>query len=749
LVAVGRVTAIEAGPLMPDGDLQRRLLDPDLMGDRQLRADRLLAAEGAGYLVHDLPVRADGRLATIESRPWRVDPIPVVLDAPTFGWLAAAVGARMEALERVLADLYGARDLVRQRVVPPELLTSTPRYRINAVGTRPSRWLVTYAVDVVCDAGGVWWVVQDLTDAPPGIGYALLDRSVQARVVPEVLGHADVASLARFPALLRRGLAAATAVASPRIVLFSGGLDHSSYVDHSYLAVQLGINLVEGADLVVRQQRVWLRTLDGLEPVDVLYRRLEDPLLDPLAVGAEGSVGVPGLLQAAASGGIVLANAYGAGVLEAADLRPYVNAAIDHVAAPGVVLPQLGDPTRALARLPLAAGSVAPGVSSAGVVVRLFAVHDGVRAHVLPGGTGRVLAGGDHPAHPTACTAKDVWVLNQPTPPVIGPLLPQVDFGRSVPTRAADALYWTNRAAERAEAMARTMRIVTGRMETDHGLLALDGGAWATRMRQVLAAVRRQRTIEPFSNPTFDTLREDLATVGDSVAREIGALLTEATTVREFMSVTTGRVLAHLAVLRTTLQEHLTVVDDLDAVLADFAALAGLWQESTVRGPAWRIGDTGRRLERCLVVLDLIDGVCRDWLPVDAVSPEVEATAVEVLLAANDSLVAYRRRHRSDVERELALTLLVRDTSNPRSLASSIERLEQHALDGEWAVGGDFADEANAALELPTAEMVPALRSLIAAAGQRLVNRWFSTPVNPIAMHPRGHPASHRPGRSA
>ena len=733
--------------LDPPHDLQRRLLDPALLGDRQARADRLLAAEGAGHLVHDLPVRADGRLATVESRPWRVDPIPVVLSTAMFRWLSLAIAERMQALEHVLADLYGQRTLVSERVVPAEALAATPRYRINAVGSEPRRWLTTYAVDLAVGADGTWWVVDDLTDAPPGVGYALLDRSVISRVLPEVMQVAPVASLARFPATLRRGLAATSLTESPRIVLFSGGLDHPSYVDHSFLAVQLGINLVEGADLVVRQRRVWLRTLDGLEPVDVLYRRLEDPYLDPLAVASRGSIGVPGLLQAERADGVSLANAHGAGVLEAPEVRAYVAAAIDRLAPLEQALPMLDSPLRDLAKVPLAPGSVSPDLHEASVVMRMFAVHDGRSVQVLPGGTARVLSPGDHPSLPTACTAKDMWVLGHTTAPVVGPRLPQVDFGRSVPTRAADALYWTNRAAERAEAMARTMRVITGRMEQDPGLLGLHDGAWTVRMRLVTSAVRRQHQVEPVAHPTADMLREELSIVGDAVAREIGSLLTEATTVREFLSVTAGRILSHLAELRSALQQHLTVVDDLDAVLADFAGLAGLWQESTVRGPAWRIGDTGRRLERCLVVLDLIEGTLglRDpdhWHQgVGRHTDEVDATATEVLLAVNDSLVAYRRRHRSDVEMDLALVLLVRDASNPRSLAACIERLAEHAADGEWSVGGDFIRQAKRALELPVEDMVPTLRALIDDAGERVVSRWFSTPVNPVVLSATGRTA--------
>lgn len=733
--------------LRPPDDLQRRLVDPALLGDRQGRADRLLAAEGAGHLVHDLPVRADGRLATVESRPWRIDPIPVVIDTAVFRWLSLAIAERMEALELVLADLYGARTLVTERVVPAEVLAATHRYRINAVGSEPRRWLTTYAVDLAVGADGTWWVVDDLTDAPPGVGYALLDRSVISRVLPDVMHIAPVASLARFPATLRRALAATSLTDSPRIVLFSGGLDHSSYVDHSFLAVQLGINLVEGADLVVRQRKVWLRTLDGLEPVDVLYRRLEDPFLDPLAIASRGSIGVPGLLQAERSNGVSLANANGSGVLEAREVREFVAAAIERLSPLEQTLPMLDSPMRDLAKVPLAPGSVSSDLHEAAVVVRMFAVHDGRSVQVLPGGTARVLAPGDDPSLPTACTAKDVWVLGHTTAPVAGPRLPQVDFGRSVPTRAADALYWTNRAAERAEAMARTMRVITGRMEQDPGLLGLHDGAWTTRMQLVTAAVRRQYEVKPDPNPTADTLNEELSVVGDAVAREIGSLLTEATTVREFLSVTAGRILSHLAELRSALQQRLTVVDDLDAVLADFAGLAGLWQESTVRGPAWRIGDTGRRLERCLVVIDLIEGTLglRDpdhWHHgVQRHADEVEATATEVLLAVNDSLVAYRRRHRSDVEIDLALVLLVRDSSNPRSLAACIDRLAQHAADGEWSVGGDFIRNARRALEMPVEQMVPEMRALINDAGARVVSRWFSTPVNPVVLNPTGRTA--------
>ena len=292
----------------------------DLAG-RQIDHDRLLANEGAGHIVHDLPLRTDGRMVALESRPWRLDPIPLVIDGDEFVALADGAIARMRMLESILGDLHGPRTLLTDRVVDPIALWGSPKYRLAAFGTRPHRrWMTNYAVDVVRDLEGRWRVVRDITDAPAGVGYALLGRSVAARVHRDMIsrlpGGRALRSLDPFADRLRDGLADVAATRNPRIVVLSGGVDHASYVEQSYLATRLGLNLAEGADLVVRQRRVWLRSLSGLEPVDVLFRRLEDDRCDPMEVNAEGSVGVPGLLLAARSRGVALANAHGCGVLE-------------------------------------------------------------------------------------------------------------------------------------------------------------------------------------------------------------------------------------------------------------------------------------------------------------------------------------------------------------------------------------------------------------------------------------------------
>lgn len=723
------------------------------MAQLQDRTDRILASEGAGHLVHDLPVRADGRGPALESRPWRLDPVPLVIDPAVFDWLATAVAERMERLELVLADLYGERRLIGERVVPAEVLAASDRYRLSAIGSAPARWLSAYAVDLLMSADGHWSVVQDLTDAPPGLGYCLINRSVLSRVVPAALSASGVAPLTQMSGALRAALAAVSKAPSPRIVLFSGGLDHPSYVDHSFLAVQLGLNLVEGADLVVRQRRLWLRSLDGLEPVDVLYRRVEDPGIDPLGIAARGSAGVPGLLQALRGGGVALANAHGAGVVEEPELRAYLDDALDRMSVGTSSLGFTAPRATTDLTCTVSPGLLGPAPTPAAVVVRMFAVHDGAQITVLPGGTGRVLSPGDNPSFPTACVAKDVWTSGPGIAPRILPHLPQVDLGRSAPTRAADALHWMNRSAERAEAMVRTARVIASRVELDPGLALLDDGAWVRAMGAVASAAGRPRMPELATSFTESSqqgrlyLDASLGALAEASATEIGATLTAAMTVREFLSTTTGRVLAHLADLRSSLRAHTASVDDFDAILADFAALAGLWNESTVGGPAWVLGDIGRRLERAKVVLDLVTAVFLS--PVAVADPGASAPAVgsaedggsasanaaiEVLLASLESLVAYRRRHRSDVEAGAALALLLTDATNPRSLAACIDRLVMHAEQAEWPEGCELFVEARSALVLPLPELLTTVRSLLNAAGMRLVERWFSAPVNPIVM---------------
>jgi uncharacterized alpha-E superfamily protein len=229
-----------------------------------------------------------------------------------------------------------------------------------------------------------------------------------------------------------------------------------------------------------------------------------------------------------------------------------------------------------------------------------------------------------------------------------------------------------------------------------------------------------------------------MAVAGGELVGTIGVMLTEATTVREYLSTTTGRVLEHLARLRGRFDLGAPDVDDLDAALADFAAIAGLWNEGTVRGPAWRLGDLGRRLERVAVVLDLVEAGldASEDTAVDAGSPG--AWTIEVVLASLESLVAYRRRYRSDVEADRAADLLIRDASNPRSVRAALEAVVAHARAAGWDEGERLAGEALGLLDLPMASCVAAVRPVVEEMSSGIVRRWFSAPVNPVPMAPTG-----------
>ncbi|MGB0112982.1 MAG: circularly permuted type 2 ATP-grasp protein [Ilumatobacteraceae bacterium] len=757
---------------------------PDL-AERQIDADRLLGAEGAGHIVHDLPTRSDGRSVALESRPWRLDPIPLVIDGAEFVELADGAIARMQMLEAILADLYGDRTLLQDAIVDPVALWGSPKYRLAAFGTHPvKRWMTNYAVDVVRSADGAWHVVRDITDAPAGVGYSLLGRVVTGRVHRDVISRLPAGralrSLDPFADRLRDGLADVASTVNPRIVVLSGGVDHPSFVEQSFLANRLGLNLAEGADLVVRQRRVWLRSLAGLEPVDVLFRRLEDDRIDPMEVNAQGHIGVPGLLLAARSGGVSLANAHGSGVLEDPALAPYWDAAGAWSTGqrstyqghqPLTTMPESERRAERWATYPSFDGS--RHVQRA-VTLRLHLVASDLGIDVLQGGSARVLNEGDDPTTPTAASAKDVWVVGGTVaPPVVRRRqpLPQVDLIASVPTRAAEALFWAGRAMERAELIARATEVVLDR--TSGALDAEVAEAWVRPGLDMLGSIAGITSLVD-SSTAPDRAGVTLALAIDALAKQLGSFLAEATSVREFFSVTGGRMLNRIAGSRTRLRElvpydrvFVTQLDarsidaqDLESVVIDLASLVGLWNESVVQGPAWRFGEIGRRLERAFGVIDgvrgafgMFDGAIGPdlaWLtgprPIGANSDDhrldfQRQRVVEMVLGANESLVAYRRRHRSDVEFEPAATLLLADANNPRSAASAIGVVRSQAERLGWLAGVTAADELSELLASASYASVDETAAVLSAVwtgcdrlARDVVGSHLTSPVDPRMM---------------
>ncbi|MDX9885932.1 circularly permuted type 2 ATP-grasp protein [Thauera sp.] len=281
------------------------------------------------------------------ERPWELDLLPYILPAAEWAQIEAAVSQRATLLNRILADLYGEQTLLQQGLIPPALIYGHSGFLRPLVGAKPPRglFLHLYAVDLARSPDGRWWVVADRTQAPSGAGYALENRSVVARVLPELYRAAGVEPLVPFFEGFRDSLAelapADAAADDPLIVVLTPGPYNETYFEHAFLARELGFPLVEGQDLTVRDEKVWLRTLDGLRRVHVILRRVDDIWCDPLELRDDSALGVAGLVAAVRAGTVAVANALGSGILETGALLGYLPRLCEHLLGQKLKMPSV------------------------------------------------------------------------------------------------------------------------------------------------------------------------------------------------------------------------------------------------------------------------------------------------------------------------------------------------------------------------------------------------------------------------
>ena len=303
----------------------------DELLERRSKARRLLDDDGVTYNIY-----SDNALVPMSAAaPWGLDPVPVLLASEEWAAIELGVIQRAELLNLVLTDLYGPRQLLRRGLLPVELVLGHPGFlrQCDQIRVPGEQQLITTAVDLARDADGRCTVLADHSQAPSGAGYALENRVVVSRVFPSLYRDSQVHRLAPFFRTLRSTLeeVAPPGVDDPRIVLLSPGPWSETAFEHAYLASHLGYPLVEGADLTVRDGRVWLRSLGRLERVDVILRRTDAWFCDPLELRPDSKLGVPGLVEAARVGGVSIVNTLGSGVLENPGLAPYLPRLAEHL----------------------------------------------------------------------------------------------------------------------------------------------------------------------------------------------------------------------------------------------------------------------------------------------------------------------------------------------------------------------------------------------------------------------------------
>ena len=300
-------------------------------------AKRSIRENGVTYNVYGDPQGVD--------RPWELDMVPLLISPAEWARLDTGLSQRTRLLNLILADLYGPQTLLGAGLLPPALVFSNPAFLrpCHGIPVPHGIHLHLHAVDLTRSPDGQWWALADRTQAPSGAGYALENRIVLLRNLPEAFRDCQVHRLASFFRAQRDTLMALARQPhdQPRVVLLTPGPLNETYFEHAYLARYLGFTLVEGGDLTVRDRRVFIKTLEGLQPVDVIFRRLDDSFCDPLELRSDSSLGVAGLIEATRAGNVAIANALGSGALETAAILPFLPELCRHLLGEELMLPSV------------------------------------------------------------------------------------------------------------------------------------------------------------------------------------------------------------------------------------------------------------------------------------------------------------------------------------------------------------------------------------------------------------------------
>src|SRR5580692_2542470 len=698
-------------------------------------ARRLIVENGVTYNVYADPQGRD--------RPWVLDPLPILITAAEWHEIEAGVAQRARLFDALLKDIYGPQRLLADGSVPPQLPFGHPNFLWPCHGIVPAggNWLHVYAVDISRSADGRWWALADRTQTPSGPGYALENRHIISRVFPDLLGDLGVRSLGGFFVALRDSLLRhAPDAETPLAVILTPGAFNETYFEHAYLARQLGLPLVEGHDLTVRGDTVFLKTLGGLRRVHAILRRLDDDFCDPVELRADSALGVPGLIGVVRAGRVVMANALGSGVLESAAWMGFMPAAAERLLGEKLQLPSVATwwcgepaalqyvlenidrlvikPTYPNQNFQLVFGRDLKPEQRAELIQRLNArPHAYVAQERLAFSQAPVWGsagggGGGAQVHGFSARALGIRVYAVATPSgyrvmpgglarIAADTADVVSMQRGGGSKDVWVLAPDRRSMDEASVAGTSGRVAARHDDLPSSLA--ENLFWLgrysercedkARLMRATLNVRANALLWPQALETcahfvaITKLAESGLPLFDAtnalgLKADLQRLAWCAARTRSQLSTENWRA---ISVLQRDFEEGAHFKRDprdiLDTLLLSLAGLAGFAMDDMTQDDGWRLMMIGRRLERLQFLAELL----YHRLKLGATPTQSE---LEWLLDIGDSTITYRTRYLASPRLGETIDLLVFDQSNPRALAFQWHEIEHYLVRVAASLGG-------------------------------------------------------------
>ncbi len=695
----------------------------DGLKERQLRATRMRHDDGATYNPFDNSGEGAGC--------WSLDTLPLVMTAKEWRQLETGLVQRAAILEKIVADVYGPQKLLKEGIIPPELIYANPGFQRDCHKMEPAggRYLNLFAFDLYRDSTGKFRVFRDHGSFPAGLGYILENRIITSRIFSDLYQKVDICRLANFFHTVQQGLQKNLSLTptDSAIVILSPGQESPFYFEYALLSRYLGYPLVESQDLTVRDSKVYQKKLAGLERVEIIIRYLHDEQLDPFSMQTGSNLGVAGLFQAVREKNIIIINSPGSSFIDTPALGTFMPQICRTIMGEDLLIAphparwcgrkedknfvtahrELFDLTNGLVSHHLAArepidifskqsheclarevldSTVVPSLTPNGIrpgyaLYRFFGCATEYGFSFMPGAL--VISSHDRSTLVSGSAdnqmSKDLWVISDsPVEPfsLIEGMKTVVDIKRSgdLASRTADNFLWLGRYLERAEDAIRLIRAIYHRLTSEtrpENSPELPFLLNLLRMRGMLPpAANEDKVLRPVSTLVVqlnDALfRKEFNT---SVVNTLIAVQNSARRVRDRLSQDCWKSIKRLDDF--IVRGNIDTLDLLDQTLYNLNSFSGLAMESITRSLAWRFMDMGRRIERALNHVELIDiGLHRRC--------SSTSNALEALLEVADSIITYRSRYRTRFMIEPVLDLLLVDETNPKSLGFQLAQLSEH-----------------------------------------------------------------------